>query len=295
MSSPLSILVVDDFRFNRFLLRGTLEQLGHVVVEATNAEEACRRIEEARFDVIFLDWTLPGPKGDSVLGRIRHHHLRPRVVAITADTSDAMRQQCMQAGADGFLGKAFDVASVKMMIESVCISDKRPGSHKDSVATGNVHARVDTKTSKGDRPRDQAPPGADAQEAPPAGAGFRFDSQDAARHLIAVIKSALASRASQFPGGIAEALRHCAEQFDLEWNRLVRAVRDERRIDAIIAAHNLGSLAAILDVSVIQNASRKCEDALRGGVALDDPSLHESMAAISIVLVKIQREISQER
>ncbi|OAM90953.1 response regulator [Termitidicoccus mucosus] len=308
MSSHLSILVVDDFRFNRVLLCGTLTQLGHSVVEAVDAETAYKYLAEVYFDIMFLDWELPGVRGDSVLNHIRHHHPALRVVAITADTSAKMKRHCLEAGVDGFLGKAFDAASVKSMIESVRIPLKRAGDDKSHgtaaphpampSTTASIRMGMDARVGK---PHHKVPPaGTQGSASVPLPPPFINETsatnpQAPGAHLTAIIQAALANYTSCFPGGVAEALRHCVEQFDNEWKCLVSAIRHGQRIEAIIAAHNLGSLAAILDVSAVRRAARKCENALRSGASLSDPLLQEPLAALSIVLKEIQRDLARDK
>jgi CheY-like chemotaxis protein len=92
------ILVVDDDRSSRELIRLQLRSAGHGVETASDGMAALDRVRRRRFDVVLLDVWMPGMDGLELLGRLRDEPSRPKVVVMTADdTPDtllrAMRQQ----------------------------------------------------------------------------------------------------------------------------------------------------------------------------------------------------------
>jgi CheY-like chemotaxis protein len=66
-----SILVVDDDRHIREVVRFALEQAGHHVTEAADGAQACVLSERESFDVIVLDILMPGMDGLDVCRHIR--------------------------------------------------------------------------------------------------------------------------------------------------------------------------------------------------------------------------------
>lgn len=121
IESYRTALIVDDLRFNRSLLRHSLASLHFTTTEAADGIAAIEQLNRTRFDIVFLDWELPGMiKGDEVAAHLRAQ--RPRsdtlLIAITSDTSDAMRQRCALAFTDAFLGKQLDAFNVKNAIAS---------------------------------------------------------------------------------------------------------------------------------------------------------------------------------
>jgi CheY-like chemotaxis protein len=108
-------LIVEDLRVNRILLRRTLDAMHYQVTEAVTGLEAIHLISEIPFDVVFLDWELPGDlNGDHVA---RHLRSQPQgaatlLIAITGDTSEKMQERCAKAGTHAFLGKILDFKSV---------------------------------------------------------------------------------------------------------------------------------------------------------------------------------------
>jgi CheY-like chemotaxis protein len=71
-----------------------------------------RQVRARHFDIVLLDWHLPGVDGLAVLAALREAeaiHGRPRahVIAVTAHTGPGDRETCLAAGADDYLGKPY--------------------------------------------------------------------------------------------------------------------------------------------------------------------------------------------
>lgn len=115
----LKILLVDDSEFILQRIQHLL--LGMEAVQevrtATSAEEADIWIEDYNPSLIFLDINLPGKNGLQMLKDIRSNtSIDPIVVILTNNTLSGYRNECMQAGADYFLDKAKDFASIPDII-----------------------------------------------------------------------------------------------------------------------------------------------------------------------------------
>ncbi|MFZ3103541.1 MAG: response regulator, partial [Smithella sp.] len=59
----LSILVVDDGQSQREMLRDFLRSEGHTVMEAEEGEKALKTVRGGHFDLILLDYKMPGMDG----------------------------------------------------------------------------------------------------------------------------------------------------------------------------------------------------------------------------------------
>lgn len=102
----LVLVVEDDARVAAFLERGLREE-GHTV-------DLCRRGDEARaqglaqpYEVVLLDWGLPGGDGVSVLRAWRAAGMKAAVIVLTARTGVDATVQALDAGADDFIEKPF--------------------------------------------------------------------------------------------------------------------------------------------------------------------------------------------
>lgn len=65
----LRILAVDEDEMVRETLRRVVEDHGHHVEEASNANDALYMLQGARFDLVITDYDMPGMRGDRLAGR----------------------------------------------------------------------------------------------------------------------------------------------------------------------------------------------------------------------------------
>jgi signal transduction histidine kinase/CheY-like chemotaxis protein/HPt (histidine-containing phosphotransfer) domain-containing protein len=107
-SAARTALVVDDQEYNRIVLADLLQTMGFTVHSAQEGTAALNLAAKQAFDVVFLDFNLPGLSGVDVARAIRAlpgptaHAL---ILATTAFTTPEKRAQCLDAGMDAFLGK----------------------------------------------------------------------------------------------------------------------------------------------------------------------------------------------
>lgn len=119
VDNALKILLVDDSEFILQRIQHLLYGMDNVkeVKTATSAEEAENWIESYNPSLVFLDINLPGKNGLQMLKDIRKKtSIDPTVVILTNNTLSGYRTECMQAGADYFLDKAKDFASIPDII-----------------------------------------------------------------------------------------------------------------------------------------------------------------------------------
>jgi CheY-like chemotaxis protein len=95
------ILVVDDDRTTRQVLRSVLTKGGFSVALAKDGIEALESLRSRRFDLLLLDVWMPRMNGLDLLERLRTRKTRPRVVVMTSDDApetllEAVRQQAFK-------------------------------------------------------------------------------------------------------------------------------------------------------------------------------------------------------
>lgn len=109
-----SVLVVDDNEVNCVLLRRRLEGAGHVVTVAHDGREALQKIDDERFDLVFLDVMMPEMSGLEVLEIVRKRFGvadLPIIMATAADES-ADIVKAFGMGANDYVTKPFDFSVV---------------------------------------------------------------------------------------------------------------------------------------------------------------------------------------
>lgn len=102
------ILVVDDEPQIRRALRSTLSALGFVVADAESGEAAIERVRVDRFDLILLDINLPGLSGLETCRAIRSRS-DVSIIMLTVRDRSLDKIEALDAGADGYVTKPFDV------------------------------------------------------------------------------------------------------------------------------------------------------------------------------------------
>lgn len=102
------ILVVDDEPQLRRALRSTLSALGFVVDDAETGEAALEKLREERFDLVLLDINMPGLSGIETCRAVRARS-DVSVLMLTVRDRAEDKIQALDAGADGYVTKPFDV------------------------------------------------------------------------------------------------------------------------------------------------------------------------------------------
>jgi DNA-binding NtrC family response regulator len=105
--APARILIADDERSIRSLLRLCLEHASYQVTEAATGSEAIDAIVTEPPDLILLDLSMPAIQGMDVLRRLNSMAVRPkpRIIVMTANGSIARAVEAVQLGASDFLEK----------------------------------------------------------------------------------------------------------------------------------------------------------------------------------------------
>ncbi len=109
------VLLVEDNKQNQRIMKLLLRRFDVSVDIADDGLQALRKVEENRYDLIFMDCLLPNLDGYETSRRIRERESgisRIPIVALTAASHDGAREACMDAGMDDFLSKPVTLAGV---------------------------------------------------------------------------------------------------------------------------------------------------------------------------------------
>src|ERR687889_337636 len=116
-----TVLVVEDFEDNRFMMRRLLEMSGYRVVEAINGEQAVELAQRERPHLILMDLSLPVLDGLAATRRIRQHEELRRVpiIAVSAhDTSD-FHADALAAGCNDYVTKPIDFEQLESLLKKL--------------------------------------------------------------------------------------------------------------------------------------------------------------------------------
>lgn len=132
------ILVVDDDGHIREVMRFTLQQAGHQVLEARDGAEALRRFAEGGIDLCILDILMPEADGLDVCRRIRAQSRVP-IIFVSSRDEELDRVLGLEMGADDYLVKPFSPRELAARVKAV-LRRLQP----DPVAASD-HARSDLR------------------------------------------------------------------------------------------------------------------------------------------------------
>ena len=107
---PYSILIVDDSAFSRRMLKKAFPEKWEVTItEASNGKEALASLESKKFDIMFLDLTMPELDGFGVLEALKKKtDFSCKIFVVSADIQPKAKQLCKDLGALAFLPKPLD-------------------------------------------------------------------------------------------------------------------------------------------------------------------------------------------
>jgi two-component system copper resistance phosphate regulon response regulator CusR len=100
------LVIEDEDEIAAFVVQGLREE-GFTVERARDGDEGWHYLQTGSWDVILLDWWLPGPDGLTLLRRYRQAGQRTPVLFLTARDAVSDRVRGLDSGADDYLGKPF--------------------------------------------------------------------------------------------------------------------------------------------------------------------------------------------
>ncbi len=171
----LQVLCAEDGSTNQIILRELLGEMGHAVTIAEDGAAALARLAERDFDLVIMDSRMPRMDGIAALQQLRAGAAGVRqpaipVIALTANAAAEERERFMEAGANGFLPKPIDEASLHAEI----------GRHAGLLLQSPRRAELDAMFGTGGCP---TPPTATRALSPAACAAFM---QEGPRQLAAI-------------------------------------------------------------------------------------------------------------
>lgn len=116
-----NVLIVDDSRTVRVMVRQALEQAGHRVTEAYDGVNAIATLQSLQPDLIITDVNMPEMDGITLVRELRGRADFPRIpILILTTVQDAeMKQRGRDAGATGWMCKPFQPEQLAQVVQRV--------------------------------------------------------------------------------------------------------------------------------------------------------------------------------
>lgn len=115
------ILVVEDNKKNRLLLKDILMYYGYEVIEAVNGEEGVRLAIEHKPDLILMDIQMPVMNGFRAVEALKDNpdtkHIK--IVAVTSFAMKGDREKMLKAGFDGYIAKPIDTKQLPEIVKEL--------------------------------------------------------------------------------------------------------------------------------------------------------------------------------
>jgi DNA-binding response OmpR family regulator len=140
------ILVIEDDRNMALGLEFNLKSEGFEVRVCTDGESGLEALESSAFDLLVLDWMMPGIDGIGVLRKLRARNVKMPILLLTARNGKEDIVEGLDAGADDYLTKPFDLNILLARIRSLLRSRSwmTAKDSADEAAFGNARINFET-------------------------------------------------------------------------------------------------------------------------------------------------------
>jgi two-component system cell cycle response regulator DivK len=119
MDSKGTILYVEDNLDNRVLVRRILLSEDYDLIEAVDAQDALRVLQNTKPDLILMDINMPDMDGYTLTSKIKTTpgFERVPILAITANVMRGDKEKTLEAGCDGYIQKPLDIDQLVREVE----------------------------------------------------------------------------------------------------------------------------------------------------------------------------------
>src|SRR5437588_12822883 len=123
----MRILIAEDDAPLATFIAKAFKSEDHVTEIAASGDEALRRMQSEKFDLLILDLNLPVVSGSEVLSKVRNVNSETPILILTATDEVEERVACLDAGADDYLTKPFSFSELSARVRAVLRRKNHPG------------------------------------------------------------------------------------------------------------------------------------------------------------------------
>ena len=139
-----NLLVVDDDERIRNLLSEYLIKEGFIVSTASGAEEARKKIQLIKFDLIILDIMMPGDDGLTLTKELRDNSDIP-IILLTAKSGTDSKIEGLEIGADDYLTKPFNPKELLLRVLSILKRSKSEENIDNEIFFGDYTLNIEKR------------------------------------------------------------------------------------------------------------------------------------------------------
>lgn len=122
---PLTILIAEDDKLNQKFAEKILNKLGYKPHIADNGQEVLELVSQRNYDVILMDVQMPVMNGLEATKMIRLCLAeQPFIIAMTANSLQGDREECMMAGMDDYISKPINLKELVIVLEKYSLQVK---------------------------------------------------------------------------------------------------------------------------------------------------------------------------
>ena len=169
---PLNILLAEDNKVNQKLAVGLMEKWGHQVTVTENGRQAVQAWSSRPFDLVVMDVQMPEMDGLQATREIRRLEAgtgrHTPIVAMTAHAMTGDKEECLNAGMDGYVAKPLRMQEFKTVISSFFQNETRPASGPAAQTSAAPAVRTIGPTAR-DQAASSAGPGPGLETGPGTG------------------------------------------------------------------------------------------------------------------------------
>lgn len=116
LPEELSILIAEDNLINQKVAQSIFKNIGYEIDIARNGKEAVEKMEQGKYDVVFMDLLMPEMDGYHATRQIRKSGHTLPIIAMSADEDDLTRKAAFEAGMNEYVSKPARVESIKQLL-----------------------------------------------------------------------------------------------------------------------------------------------------------------------------------
>jgi PAS domain S-box-containing protein len=127
-NSCMKVLIAEDVDINQLVIKKHMQKFGFSADFAENGKVAIDKLSRGNYDIILMDMQMPVMDGYEAIKKIRAEFPTPKknmpIISITASVLGEAPNKCLEAGADDYVPKPYDVMELRKKMESLVAEKK---------------------------------------------------------------------------------------------------------------------------------------------------------------------------